>query len=155
MFQAGSPWEKGGGWWWGAGWSWLFCFSRPFNFCQSIEFLLVTEAKLCIDFVPPSSSWMLPITYNPIVGTKKKKSISFSFQMCTQLSRGVYYIFPLHPIHQNKSCLTFSKSHKINIFLVPTPHYCQIIFIILIINHRVLRWEQKKNGSGCNSWGGG
>lgn len=34
----------------------------------------------------------------------------------------------------------------------PPLHYCQII-IILITNHRVLRWNRKKYGSGCNSWG--
>lgn len=83
---------------------------------------------------------MLPVLYNPTVD---KKKTNFLYPLDVHITKSGYVLFPPSSSTVKRS-LTFSKIHKINIFLVPTLHYCQIIIIILIINHRVLRWEQKK-----------
>lgn len=107
MLQADSPWGRGG-------FSFFCLFVSQDLSPEQLQFIFVMRHR----FGPPPSNWMLLVPYDPMV--EKKKCIFFTFQMCTQLSQGMCYLsLILH--HQKKSCLTFSKIHKINIFLSSHP----------------------------------
>lgn len=62
--------------------------------------------------VPPSSSWLLPVHMTPQL--RKRKHIWLPWWAHNQVKS---MLFPLLPYHQKSSSLTFSKIHKINIFL--------------------------------------
>lgn len=69
-------------------------------------------------FEPPPSSGMLPGPDDPTVD-KKKAYFHYLLDVHTTKLPYVSCLLILH--HQKKSCLTFSKIHKINIFLGSHP----------------------------------
>lgn len=108
---------------------------------EHLQFLLVTEAELCIDL----DHQMLPVPYDPLV---EKKKMYFLYLLDVHTTKLGYVLFPPHPL-PSKEVLSYLFKDPQNKYFswFPPSHHCQIIIIILIINHRVLRWEEKKNGS--------
>lgn len=81
----------------------------------------------------------------PIV---EKKKMYFLYLLDVHTTKLGYVLFPPHPL-PSKEVLSYLFKDPQNKYFswFPPSHHCQIIIIILIINHRVLRWEKKKNGS--------